>query len=81
MRTSRHNIILMFLLLLVAGRICPKKSYERIFLINLENLSCGPFIPKYKSRKSNLDKVVKRRTYKQTPLGLEDPCVAYGIVS
>ena len=29
--------------------------------------------------KSNLDKVVKRRTYKQIPLGLEDPYVVYGI--
>ena len=48
-RTSRHNIILMFLLLLVAGTISPKKSYEIIFLIKLGNLNCGPFIPKYKS--------------------------------
>ena len=29
--------------------ISPKKSYGRIFLINLGNLNCGPFTPKYKS--------------------------------
>ena len=102
-RTRRHNTILMFLPLLVADTISPKKSYGRIFLINLRNLNCGPYMPKYKSNpvtglhlvlqiktfyqyikkigKSNLDKVVKRQIYKQTPLGLGNPYVVYSIVS
>ena len=100
MRTSRRHTTI---LLMVADALSPKNSYGRSFLINLENLNCGLFVPKYKSSlviglyqvlqiknsqqyvkkkgKFNLDKVVKRRTSKQTPLGLEDLCVVYGIVS
>ena len=72
MRTSRHNTILMFLFLLVADIISPKKSYGRIFLINLGNLNCGPFIPKYKSSPvTGLHQVLKIKNSQQNVKKLE----------